>query len=33
LPKAFIVRDRIERSPGGQADYRWARAQAAAEPA
>lgn len=33
LPKAFIVRDRIERSPAGKADYRWARAQAAAEPA
>ena len=30
LPKAFVFRDRIERSPSGKADYRWARAQAEA---
>jgi len=28
LPKVFVFRDRIERSPSGKADYRWARAQA-----
>lgn len=28
LPKAFVFRDRIVRSPSGKADYRWARAQA-----
>jgi 3-oxocholest-4-en-26-oate---CoA ligase len=27
LPKAIVVRDHIERSPAGKADYRWARAQ------
>ena len=27
LPKAIIRRDRIERSPSGKADYRWARDQ------
>jgi fatty-acyl-CoA synthase len=27
LPKAFVFRDRIERSPSGKADYRWAKAQ------
>jgi len=27
LPKAFVYRDRIERSPSGKADYRWAKAQ------
>ncbi len=30
LPKAVVFRDRIQRSPSGKADYRWARAQAAA---
>jgi fatty-acyl-CoA synthase len=29
LPKTFVFRDRIERSPSGKADYRWARQQAA----
>ncbi len=28
LPKAFLFRDRIQRSPSGKADYRWAREQA-----
>ncbi len=28
LPKAFVFRDTIARSPSGKADYRWARAQA-----
>ena len=28
LPKAFVFRDSIVRSPSGKADYRWARAQA-----
>jgi fatty-acyl-CoA synthase len=28
LPKAIIRRERLERSPSGKADYRWARAQA-----
>lgn len=28
LPKAILRRDRIERSPTGKADYRWARAEA-----
>jgi acyl-CoA synthetase (AMP-forming)/AMP-acid ligase II len=28
LPKAFVFRDRIQRSPSGKADYRWAREQA-----
>ncbi|HSL58112.1 MAG TPA: AMP-binding protein [Acidimicrobiales bacterium] len=28
LPKAVVIRDRVERSPAGKADYRWARAQA-----
>jgi fatty-acyl-CoA synthase len=32
LPKAFVFRDRIERSPSGKADYRWARDQAHASP-
>jgi fatty-acyl-CoA synthase len=31
LPKAFIFRDEIVRSPSGKADYRWAKAQATAE--
>ena len=30
LPKAFIFRDTIVRSPAGKADYRWARTQAEA---
>ena len=29
LPKAFLFRDEIVRSPSGKADYRWAKAQAA----
>lgn len=29
LPKALVVRERVERSPAGKADYRWARAEAA----
>jgi fatty-acyl-CoA synthase len=29
LPKAFVFRSEIQRSPSGKADYRWARAQAA----
>jgi fatty-acyl-CoA synthase len=28
LPKAIVRRDRIQRSPSGKADYRWAKAQA-----
>ncbi len=28
LPKAFVFRESIVRSPSGKADYRWARAQA-----
>jgi 3-oxocholest-4-en-26-oate---CoA ligase len=28
LPKAFVLRDEIVRSPSGKADYRWAKAQA-----
>jgi len=28
LPKAFIFRDEIVRSPSGKADYRWAKQQA-----
>jgi len=31
LPKSFVFRDVIQRSPSGKADYRWARAQAEAE--
>jgi fatty-acyl-CoA synthase len=31
LPKAFVFRAQIQRSPSGKADYRWARAQVAAE--
>lgn len=31
LPKAFLFRDTIVRSPAGKADYRWARAQAEAD--
>jgi fatty-acyl-CoA synthase len=31
LPKAFLFRDQIVRSPSGKADYRWAKAQAAPE--
>lgn len=27
LPKAFVFRDRIERSPSGKPDYRWAKEQ------
>ncbi|MBW2267357.1 MAG: acyl-CoA synthetase [Deltaproteobacteria bacterium] len=30
LPKAVIFRDRIQRSPSGKADYRWAKEQATA---
>jgi acyl-CoA synthetase (AMP-forming)/AMP-acid ligase II len=30
LPKVFVFRDRIQRSPSGKADYRWAREQALA---
>ena len=30
LPKAFVYRDPIVRSPSGKADYRWAREQAEA---
>jgi acyl-CoA synthetase (AMP-forming)/AMP-acid ligase II len=32
LPKAFVFRERIQRSPSGKADYRWAREQAGASP-
>src|SRR5690606_21200511 len=28
LPKAFVFRDELVRSPAGKADYRWARDQA-----
>ena len=28
LPKAFVYRDALVRSPAGKADYRWAREQA-----
>ena len=28
LPKAFVFRDEIQRSPSGKADYRWAAKQA-----
>ena len=31
LPKAFVFRDAIQRSPSGKADYRWAKEQAGAE--
>ncbi len=31
LPKAFVFRDQIQRSPSGKADYRWAKQQATAE--
>ncbi|MGV9801920.1 acyl-CoA synthetase [Mycobacterium sp. NPDC003449] len=31
LPKAVVFRPRIERSPAGKADYRWAREQAISE--
>ncbi|MFN8053384.1 MAG: acyl-CoA synthetase [Acidimicrobiales bacterium] len=31
LPKAYVFRDLIQRSPSGKADYRWAKAQALAE--
>ncbi len=31
LPKAYVYRDAIERSPSGKADYRWAKAQATAD--
>jgi 3-oxocholest-4-en-26-oate---CoA ligase len=30
LPKAYVFREVIERSPSGKADYRWAKAQAIA---
>jgi len=30
LPKAFVFRDEIQRSPSGKADYRWAKAQVGA---
>lgn len=29
LPKAIVFRDRLQRSPSGKADYRWAKEQAA----
>ena len=29
LPKAIVFCDRVQRSPSGKADYRWAKAQAA----
>ena len=29
LPKAFVFREEILRSPSGKADYRWAKAQVA----
>ncbi len=29
LPKAIVFRDRVQRSPSGKADYRWAKDQAA----
>ncbi len=32
LPKAYVFRDELVRSPAGKADYRWARAQAVDEP-
>jgi fatty-acyl-CoA synthase len=32
LPKAFVFRDAIVRSPAGKADYRWAKEQAAGAP-
>jgi len=28
LPKAYVFRDAIVRSPSGKADYRWAKEQA-----
>ena len=28
LPKAFVFRDELVRSPSGKADYRWAKEQA-----
>jgi acyl-CoA synthetase (AMP-forming)/AMP-acid ligase II len=28
IPKAFVFRDQLVRSPAGKADYRWAREQA-----
>jgi acyl-CoA synthetase (AMP-forming)/AMP-acid ligase II len=28
LPKQFVFRDVIQRSPSGKADYRWAKEQA-----
>ena len=31
LPKAILRRDRIQRSPSGKADYRWAKEQATSE--
>jgi fatty-acyl-CoA synthase len=31
LPKAFVFKDEIVRSPSGKADYRWAKEQAAGE--
>jgi fatty-acyl-CoA synthase len=32
LPKAILRRERLERSPTGKADYRWARAEAIVTP-
>jgi fatty-acyl-CoA synthase len=32
LPKAILRRERVERSPTGKADYRWARGEAVAAP-
>ena len=31
LPKAVVFRDVLQRSPSGQADYRWAKEQADAD--
>ncbi|MET9377409.1 acyl-CoA synthetase [Streptomyces sp. NPDC002992] len=33
IPRQLVITDRIERSPSGKADYRWARSVAAAEDA
>jgi len=30
LPKAFVFVDRVERTPSGKPDYRWAKATAQA---
>ena len=31
VPKVFVIRDSIERSPSGKADYGWARNEVAGE--